>query len=244
MNNRPAEMERIAQSLHLDISSFDTIWILCRKEKKQDAEDNMGWLAAKLSAFLKGNEKTALVDVFKDYVVAFIDAANNPFAEFPQEFIDEVLCDERKDLILCSSTWHDHKSTEEVCSSFLLTEENIETACKIFPYQNVFTCHGLYFVKTCREILESSETDLKTATKILQPLLKDSAGRDVLDTLTVFLLDCQGNILETSSRLFIHKNTVKYRIKKSERLLGIDLLKMPEVMSLYTALALSRLIEY
>ena len=59
-----------------------------------------------------------------------------------------------------------------------------------------------------------------------------------------FLLDCQGNILETSSRLFIHKNTVKYRIKKSERLLGIDLLKMPEVMSLYTALALSRLIEY
>ena len=89
-------MERIAQSLHLDISSFDTIWILCRKEKKQDAEDNMGWLAAKLSAFLKGNEKTALVDVFKDYVVAFIDAANNPFAEFPQEFIDEVLCDEQK----------------------------------------------------------------------------------------------------------------------------------------------------
>ncbi|MFR1722623.1 PucR family transcriptional regulator [Emergencia timonensis] len=244
LNNRPAEMERIAQSLHLDISSFDTIWILCRKEKKQDVEDNMGWLAAKLSAFLKGNEKTALVDVFKDYVVAFIDAANNPFAEFPQEFIDEVLCDEQKGLILCSSTWHDHKSTEEVCSSFLLTEENIETACKIFPYQNVFTCHGLYFVKTCREILESSETDLKTATKILQPLLKDSAGRDVLDTLTVFLLDCQGNILETSSRLFIHKNTVKYRIKKSERLLGIDLLKMPEVMSLYTALALSRLIEY
>lgn len=243
LNNRPAEMQRMAQSLHLDINSFDTIWILCRKGKKQDAEGSMDRLAGKLSSFLKGNEKTALVDVFKDYVVAFIDATGNPFAEFPQEFLDEVLCGEEKDLVLCTATWHDHSSTEEVCSAFLLVEENIETACKIFPCRNVFSGHGLYFVKTCREITENSETELKAATKILLPLLRDSAGRDVLDTLMVFLLDCQGSIPDASNRLYIHKNTVKYRIKKSERLLGMDLFKMPEVMSLYTALALVRLME-
>ncbi len=73
--------------------------------------------------------------------------------------------------------------------------------------------------------------------------MQDEAGKDVLDTLTAFLLDCQGNILETANQLFVHKNTVKYRIKKSERLLGTDLLKMPEVMDLYTALAITRILS-
>ncbi len=244
LNDRPREMQRIAQMLHIDITSFDTIWILCENKKGDShTEHHINWLAAKLAAFLKGDKKTALVNVFKNYTAAFINSDSNPFAAFPQEFMEEMQTQEQNDFILFTSTWHEHTSTEEVRDAFSLMEENIKTACILYPYQNIFTSHELRFAQTCRDILESGETELKNATKILAPLQLDEAGRDVLDTLMVFLLDCQGNILETANRLFVHKNTVKYRIKKSERLLGMDLLKMPEVMNLYTALALTRILS-
>lgn len=244
LNDHPREMQRIAQTLHIDIASFDTIWILCENKKSgSDADGTMDWLAARLSAFLKGNKKTALVNVFKHYATAFINSDSNPFAAFPQEFMKEIQSQNQNDLVLFSSVWHEHESTEEVRDAFSLMEENIKTACILYPYQNIFTNHELRFVQSCREILESGEMELKNATKILAPLQVDEAGKDVLDTLTVFLLDCQGNITETSNRLFVHKNTVKYRIKKSERLLGMDLLKMPEIMNLYTALALTRILS-
>jgi len=244
LNNRPIEMKRIAQALHIDIDSFDTIWILS-ENKTSDAASahNMDWLAMKLTAFLKGNKKTALIDVFKDYVVAFIDSNNNPFAEYPKWFLDEVQTQTQVNLVLFSSTWHEHESTEEVCNAFSLMENNIQTACILYPHQNIFTMHELHFVQTCCEILKRGETELKNATKVLAPLMLDEAGKDVLDTLMVFLLDCQGNMIETANQLFVHKNTVKYRIKKSERLLGMNLLKMPEIIDLYTALAIMRILS-
>lgn len=244
INNHPREMQRIAQAMQIDITSFDTVWILCENQKNDaETEHNPNWLAVKLTAFLKGNKKTVLVDVLKDYVVAFINSNSNPFVEFPQEFIKEVQSPGQNDLVLFSSAWHAHESTEEVRQAFSLMEENIKHARILYPHQNIFTRHELQFIQTCRNIVEGSEAEFKNATKILTPLLQDEAGKDVLDTLTVFLLDCQSSIPDTAEKLFIHKNTVKYRIKKSERLLGINLLKMPEVMTLYTALAMMRILS-
>ncbi len=245
LNNRPAEMHRIAQALHIDIASFDTVWILSEKNGHNDmTKSNADWLAAKLTAFLKGNKKTALVDVFNDYVAAFIDSSSNPFAEFPKAFIDEARQSQRGiDPVLCSGVWRQHESTEEVRNAFSLMEDNIKTACILYPHQSIFTQHELRFAENCRKIIDDGEAGLRKSTQILAPLMQDEAGKDVLDTLTAFLLDCQGNILETANQLFVHKNTVKYRIKKSERLLGTDLLKMPEVMDLYTALAITRILS-
>lgn len=244
LSDSPSEMHRIAQALHIDITDFDTMWILHENKKDGDNhQSSIDWLAARLTSFLKGNQKTALVDVFEDYVMAFINSARNPFASFPQEFLKEVQSQRKCDLILFSSPWRVHESTEEVREAFQLMKDNKEAASILYPNQDTFTRHELRFVQNCRKIMEKGETELKNATKILTPLLQDEAGKDVLDTLTVFLLDCQGNVLETATRLYIHKNTVKYRLKKSERLLNMDLLKMPEIMDLYTALALIRMLS-
>lgn len=244
LNNRPGDMQRIAQALHINISSFDTMWIL-RENKVHNTTDtqNMDWLAMKLTSFLKGNKKTTLVNVFKDYVVALIDSTRNPFTEFAKEFMEEAQSQTHIDLLMCRSTWQEHESTEEVRDAFLLMEDNIETACKLYPHQNIFTQHDLHFVQSCREILDAGEVELKKTRKTLTPLLQDEAGKDVLDTLMVYHLDCQENIVETANQLSVHKNTVKYRIKKSERLLGMDLLKIPEIMNLYTALAVMRILS-
>ena len=46
---------------------------------------------------------------------------------------------------------------------------------------------------------------------VLEPIMDDT---DAMNTLITFLLDAKGNMDDCSKLLFVHKNTVKYRIKK------------------------------
>lgn len=58
---------------------------------------------------------------------------------------------------------------------------------------------------------------LETLKSLAYP--EDSASQDLRDTLKVYLsLNC--NITETANELYIHRNTVKYRIQRCEEILG------------------------
>ena len=46
---------------------------------------------------------------------------------------------------------------------------------------------------------------------VLEPIMDDT---DAMNTLITFLLDAKGNMDDCDKLLFVHKNTVKYRIKK------------------------------
>ena len=46
----------------------------------------------------------------------------------------------------------------------------------------------------------------------------------------------------TAELLFLHKNTVKYRLQRTAGRLGYPVGKMPETFALYTACALERLL--
>ncbi|GAE37038.1 regulator of polyketide synthase expression [Halalkalibacter akibai JCM 9157] len=64
---------------------------------------------------------------------------------------------------------------------------------------------------------------------------KDKEKEDLVQTLSVFLNNnCQ--IAETAKILFIHRNTVIYRIKKCEELLGLEIKGSDETLRLRTAL--------
>ena len=59
--------------------------------------------------------------------------------------------------------------------------------------------------------------------KILNPLLVSDkeTGSELVATLETFLKE-NGNLIHTSEKLFIHVNTLRYRINKIEQMLGID----------------------
>jgi purine catabolism regulator len=59
--------------------------------------------------------------------------------------------------------------------------------------------------------------------------------RKFLETLTVYL-ECGGNSVETAAKLFIHRNTLRYRIQRIEQILGRNLASMEERFSLWLAL--------
>ena len=62
-------------------------------------------------------------------------------------------------------------------------------------------------------------------------------------TLAVFLLDGESSVTKTAQLLYLHKNTVKYRIKRIADLLGYHPAKMPEAAALYQAVAVQRLLN-
>ena len=62
------------------------------------------------------------------------------------------------------------------------------------------------------------------------------------DTLSIFLLDGDSSVTRTAELLFLHKNTVKYRIQRISDLLGYHPDKMPETVKLYQAVAVRRLL--
>lgn len=57
---------------------------------------------------------------------------------------------------------------------------------------------------------------------------------DYLDFLSTYL-DCNCNINETADKLFVHRNTVVYKIKKISELLDCDLSEMEVRVELYLA---------
>jgi len=71
----------------------------------------------------------------------------------------------------------------------------------------------------------------------LAPLRQHDAGHDshLVDSLKVFF-QCDCDLNQTADQLFIHVNTLRYRLKKIQEVLGVDLNKMDTRTNLYIAL--------
>lgn len=67
---------------------------------------------------------------------------------------------------------------------------------------------------------------------------EDQTLEELRNTLKVFL-ECQCSIAETSNRLYLHRNTVRYRIKKCESILGKELSDPEYCFELQVGLILS-----
>lgn len=85
--------------------------------------------------------------------------------------------------------------------------------------------------------------DKNDVTFFCQNILKDFANTedptliDLRKTLTVYL-DSQCEIASTASKLFVHRNTVKYRIQRCEEILGHDVSSPEHSLNLRLALSL------
>ncbi len=66
----------------------------------------------------------------------------------------------------------------------------------------------------------------------------DEMNRELKKTLKAYL-DCHCSIMETANRLYLHRNTVRYRIKKCEEIMGNDLSDSQYCFQLQLCLILS-----
>ncbi len=107
----------------------------------------------------------------------------------------------------------------------------------IFYYSELGIYSLLYSIKD-QQLLKNFMTET------LGPLIEHDklSSNQLINTLEVFLSEST-NIAITSEKLFIHKNTLKYRIQKIEEITGYNLKDMQDCFKLQLALMISGIIK-
>lgn len=126
---------------------------------------------------------------------------------------------------------------------FRLISETWSFVEGIFPYKRVFSKYELVLVSNCINIQVQGGNLKKNYMDLLEPFQKegDNKSRQLLETLETFVLDAGMNSSKTSEFMGIHTNTVQYRLKKINEVLGAEITGNRVIPGLTVALALKRL---
>ncbi len=81
-----------------------------------------------------------------------------------------------------------------------------------------------------------SEADTETKTNLIQTVLRDTAeDDDLLKTIETFLA-CNLNVSVTAKELYMHRNSLQYRLDKFTAQTGIDIRQFQQAVTVYLAL--------
>ena len=247
MKDEPDKMRRLAEILHVDVASIHVMWVLKSEEKglseKEKAVLNAGLLIM-TRAFLQEHNRVAVVDIYEDNVIGFMsnpicmDQANSQAGSFMAEMNEAGM---NAFFVVCT----DLQNTAEVREAYNLIVEYYKDSRIIYPRKQIITIEEIEFVRKCREIINQGEKAVERHLIPLRPLRWHEAQqeRELISTLEVFLLDTESSISLAAGMLFVHKNTIKYRLRKIHERLNHHVLKQPEAFNLYLAAALERLLK-
>lgn len=133
---------------------------------------------------------------------------------------------------------------EGAADGFKLISETWSFVEHVFPYKRVFTKYELVLVSNCINIQVQGGYLKKSYVELLEPFGKEmgeNKARQLLETLETFVLDAGMNSSKTSDFMGIHTNTVQYRLKRINEVLGAEITGNRVIPGLTIALALKRL---
>ena len=107
----------------------------------------------------------------------------------------------------------------------------------------MFTLEQINFARQCRELIGRGERVVEGTMQCLGSLGEDGDDANLLSTLECYLLDASLSVTRTAEKMYLHKNTIKYRIQRIADRLGFVPGEFPETIPLMTACALNRLLR-
>ncbi len=154
----------------------------------------------------------------------------------------EKLKDGRKDVRIFHSTGLE--DLDNAVEGFRIISETYEQVEIVFPFKRVFTKYEMSMVSNCIGLQVQNSALKKVYLDLLEPFEREvsvNKGRLLLDTLETFVLDASMNSNKTAEFMNIHNNTVQYRLKRINELLGAEMTGNRIIPGLTMALALRRL---
>ena len=133
---------------------------------------------------------------------------------------------------------------EGAADAFRLIGETWTFVESVFPYKRVFTKYELALVSNCINLQVQGGYLKKNYMDLLEPFRREvgeNKARQLLETLETFVLDAGMNSSKTSVFMGIHTNTVQYRLKRINEILGAEITGNRVIPGLTMALALKRL---
>ncbi|MDO5490818.1 MAG: PucR family transcriptional regulator [Bacillota bacterium] len=127
--------------------------------------------------------------------------------------------------------------------AYKLINESWSFVQNVFPYKRVFTKYELTLVSNCINIQIQGGFIKKNYVELLEPFKEAGKhkGKQLLDTLETFVLDAGMNSGRTAEFMNIHVNTVQYRLRRINEMLGVEITGNRIIPGLTMALALKRL---
>ena len=133
--------------------------------------------------------------------------------------------------------------TSDVKYAYETNRDCVRDAVRVFPERRFFSFAEVEFVRECRETAAAGEGRVHWYAAQLEPILSRRDGEEIVRTLAAYLLDRNSSLVDTAAALFVHKNTVKYRLQKAGDILGFHIGDIPQSKNLIYALALRRLLR-
>ncbi len=237
IQDEPIKMRRLADIYKIDVAALSDMWIIHGGEKV----DLAPWLE-ELRELSGQYANVSICELYEGDILIFpVGSASlqdaNAWAQallqfFEQKHIPAVLT-------RCAGL----QNTADVKDAYLANQSFVGDAQAIFPTHRFFTLPEIMFAKQCRNMTEAGEDRIQAYLSLLRSISTGRDGEDILSSLAVFLLDEHNSVTDTAARLFVHKNTIKYRLQKTGDLLGFRIGEMPSSQELIYALAIRRLLR-
>ena len=120
--------------------------------------------------------------------------------------------------------------------NYRLVSESKKALFTIFPQKNLIFPPHLRFSLQCKDLLYN----YIPITTILDPMISND-HYEIIETLATFMLDADFEVKRAAEIMYVHRNTILYRIKKANILLDQDISSWPFCHELYSAIAVWRL---
>lgn len=240
LQDDPIKMNRLADIFHINISEIHEMWIFKGRDKSSAAvlKDKKDILCERL----KCCAHIVFADFYQNDLLIFSSTleSEKEAVKTTEDMLKEV---PTSDNMITISRFNNLGNTSDVRSAYLKNQEYISDARKIFPLKQWFSAGDIEFARECHQLIDTGEKNILQYRILFDRLKSCSKDWDAANTLGAYMLDAQSSITRTSRILYLHINTVKYRLKVIDDFLGYHHDKMPDCMKLYYAIALHRLLE-
>lgn len=236
LNGNQIQMNRLAEVFHIQVNDLDQMWIFLPKSEANGYDEK---LLQRCTDCLSRSSTVFLTSYYEENLIAF--AHGSPTAS-QRESVEQDLVQCLTDLkapyeIVCCNCLH---TIKEVQNAYLNSTQHFDVARKIYPQKNILHMSDILFAMTCKQII-----DVPTALDQYWPILAHlkKASPEMVSTVSTYLLDADSNMAKTAKLQFVHLNTIKYRLRSAQDLLGYSPSQMPDAYPLYVAVALMRILD-
>lgn len=235
----PIKMRRLSEVFHIDVADVHDMWLIesdddTKTELLRDKKDDILTILESCTTLQFGDLYDGKLLLFSSVPTTEKDAENAL-----TEIIELFDPPSGISLVRCNGL----QTTTDVRDSYLCCGDYLAGTKKIFPTKRFFRIGDIQFARECSDVIRTGENSVRPFLDTVERLRQCSSDWDAVETMASHLLDNDASVTKTSETLFLHKNTVKYRLKVMTDALGFVPDKLPEGWHLYQALAIRRLLQ-
>lgn len=234
INDETIHRQRLAQLFKIRTEDLNQMWLFIPRHEPVEHDEG---LLRSCTDYFSAFSDPVLVSYYEDTLVVFTHAlrgSTHGDGEFFGSREQFEAISSRYEIICCDSL----ASSADARRAYLVSMANWRAARRIYPRTAVLRTADVMFAQLCQEIMCKRET-LEQYEQSLSGLR--SSNSELIPTLTVYLLDAGSSMAETAKLLYVHLNTVKYRLRQIQELIGLSPTQMPDSYSLYIAAAIDRI---